>query len=79
MAERPSARLSRAHEWLPSWLARRLGVPDPARRAPEDPAEDRALIARALAFLFLSGATISLLWLRLPHEASADETRHHRR
>jgi diguanylate cyclase (GGDEF)-like protein len=74
MAERPSARLSKAHEWLPTWLARRLGVPDPGRRAPEDPAEDRALIARALAFLFLSGATISLLWLKLPHEASADET-----
>ena len=64
----------KAHEWLPPWLARRLGVPDPGRRAPEDPAEDRALIARALAFLFLSGATISLLWLQLPHEASADET-----
>ena len=71
MAERPSAGVLRAHEWLPVWLGRRLGVAAPASRAPEDPAEDRALIARALALLFLAGASLSVVWLMLPHEANA--------
>ena len=74
MAEWPTARLHEALEWLPTWLTRRLGLPDPGRRAPEDPAQDRALIARALAFLFLGGATIGVLWVRMPHEPDTNET-----
>ena len=44
---------------LPPWLARRLGVL--AGPVPEDPAQDRPLIARSLAFLFLVGASLSSL------------------
>src|SRR6187455_2804062 len=46
---------------LPPWLARRLGVL--AGPVPEDPAQDRPLIARSLAFLFLVGASLSVVWL----------------
>ncbi len=56
---------------LPSWISRRLGL----ERGPghEDPAQDRALIARSLSFLFLAGASVSVLWLLLPHTEASDD------
>jgi diguanylate cyclase (GGDEF)-like protein len=59
---------------LPPWLSRRLGLTRLGLPGTEDPAQDPALIARSLAFLFLSGATVSLVWLMLPHAASSDDT-----
>ncbi len=56
---------------LPSWISRRLG-PE-AGPAYEDPAQDRALIARSLSFLFLAGASVSVLWLLLPHTGASDD------
>ena len=73
MAERPLERGGRPQIPLPGWLARRLGVSSATRRAPEDPAEDRALIARAMAFLFLAGATLSVIWLKLEHDPRTAE------
>jgi diguanylate cyclase (GGDEF)-like protein len=54
------------------WLGARIGRAD-HRGAPEDPADDLPLIARCLAYLFLSGGTLSLVWLALPHVARADD------
>ena len=51
----------------------RLGLRPATSGGPEDPAEDRALIAGSLASLFLVGATLSLIWLLLPHTSAADE------
>ena len=56
---------------LPPWLARRLGVL--AGPVPEDPAQDRPLIARSLAFLFLVGASLSVVWLLAPHSPESDD------
>ena len=39
---------------------------------PEDPAQDRPLIARSLAFLFLVGASLSVVWLLAPHSPEDD-------
>jgi diguanylate cyclase (GGDEF)-like protein len=58
---------------LPPWLARRLGMATGAERTPEDPAEDHALIARALALLFFCGASLSVVWLLLDHDPAARE------
>ena len=58
---------------LPPWLARRLGLTRAGAPPSEDPAQDRALIARSLSFLFLAGATVSLIWLLLPHAESTDD------
>ncbi len=58
---------------LPNWLAGRLGVGRAVLHTPDDPAEDRALIARSLAFLFLAGATLSVVWLMLPHEQRTED------
>ena len=64
---------ARRRDALPAWLARRLGLLPGTAPAHEDPAQDRALIARSLAFLFLTGATLSVVWLLLPHtHRSAD-------
>ncbi len=59
---------------IPDWLAGRLGIGRAVDPTPEDPADDRALIARALAFLFFAGATLSVIWLKLPHSPRASET-----
>ncbi len=69
MAQRPIERGKRQIP-IPDWLAGRLGVGRVVVHTPDDPAEDRALIARSLAFLFLGGATLSVIWLVLPHNAS---------
>ena len=76
MALRPSAPASGASrllDVLPPGLLRRLGLARDAAPTPEDPAEDRALIARALSMLFLSGATLSLVWLLLPHARASHD------
>ena len=59
----------RGNARLPGWLSRRLGIGGERNAAPEDPSQDRALIARALSYLFLTGATLSVVWLLLPHDA----------
>jgi diguanylate cyclase (GGDEF)-like protein len=56
---------------MPAWLARRFGMGESV--AAEDPAENRGLIARSLALLFLSGASVSVLWLATPHTAASDD------
>ncbi|MFN8173529.1 MAG: EAL domain-containing protein [Solirubrobacteraceae bacterium] len=56
---------------MPAWLRHRVG---PRVGAPEDPAADRVLVARALAGLFLAGGALSLIWLALPHRSGADDT-----
>ena len=62
-----SARRPRGAGRLPEWARRRLGFRAPGDPVPEDPSQDRALIARAMMFLFLGGATVSVIWLLLPH------------
>ena len=57
--------------YVPFWLSRRLGFEQGLVQ--EDPADDRGLIARSLSFLFLSGATVSVLWLLLPHSAASND------
>ena len=69
----PPAR-PRGTEALPAWARKRLGIRSPGDPAPEDPSQDRALIARALAYLFLIGATLSVVWLVLPHNPGASDT-----
>src|SRR5690349_8802972 len=59
--------------FMPSWLARRIGISPVRGPGAEDPAQDPALIARSLAFLFLTGATVSVVWLVLPHSAASDD------
>ena len=73
MAERPLER-DRRQVPIPDWLAARLGIGRAVDFTPEDPADDRALISRALAFLFFAGATLSVIWLKLPHSAETSET-----
>ncbi len=58
---------------LPSWLSRRLGLTRAGAPGSEDPAQDHALIARSLAFLFLGGASMSVVWLLLPHTETSDD------
>jgi len=55
---------------VPGWLRHRVG---PRVGAPEDPADDRVLVARALATLFLAGGALSLMWLALPHHSGTDD------
>ena len=50
-----------------------MGLSSFRRPSTEDPAHDQALIARSLAFLFVSGATVSLVWLLLPHSSASDD------
>ena len=73
MAQRPPER-DRRHIPIPDWLAARLGIGRAVDFTPEDPADDRALISRALAFLFFAGATLSVVWLKLPHSPQTSET-----
>ncbi len=54
------------------WIGARLGRAGHVG-APEDPADDGPLIARSLAYLFISGGGLSLVWLALPHTAAADD------
>jgi len=54
-------------------LATRFGLGDSACWRAEDPTLDRALIARSLGWLFLVGASVSVVWLLLPHAASSDD------
>ncbi len=53
---------------LPEWARLRLGIRAAGDPAPEDPSQDRALIARSLAYLFLVGASLSVVWLLLGHD-----------
>ncbi len=55
-----------------AWIGARFGR-DRQRGAPEDPADDRPLIARCLAYLFISGGLLSLVWLALPHPGATDD------
>ena len=55
----------------PEWLHRRLFGGEWSAR--EDPTQDKAIIARSLAALFLAGATGSVIWLLLPHTAESDD------
>ena len=72
MAQRPLER-DRRHIPIPDWLAARLGIGRAVDPTPEDPADDRALISRALAFLFFAGATLSVIWLKLPHSTETSD------
>ena len=58
---------------LPAWARRRLGIRSVGDPAPEDPSQDRALIARSLAYLFLVGASLSVVWLLLGHDGRSQD------
>ena len=64
---------TRGVQALPEWARKRLGVRSAGDPAPEDPSLDRALIARSLAYLFLIGASLSVVWLVLPHNPAASD------